>query len=86
MPNQFNKHDIRPLSCNYKIYLIKTNVHTNLPAHGLETRNMNQPYLPTGNLSCFQKGASYSAMRIFNNVHNHITSHKNERVQFNLTM
>jgi hypothetical protein len=92
MSNLFSKHDIPPVSCNYNIYLImflvknQTKLHTNLPAHGLETRNMNQLYLPNGNLSCFQKEDSYTAMRIFNTLHNHMKGHNNKSVQFNLTM
>jgi hypothetical protein len=70
------------------MFVVKKNTtfQNKLSAHGLENRNMNQPYLPTGNLSCFQADISYSAMRIFNTAHNHMKSLKNDRVQFNCTM
>jgi hypothetical protein len=37
---------------------------------------------PIANLSCFQKGASYSGIRIFNNLPQSITSLRNEKSQF----
>jgi len=38
------------------------------------------------NLSCFQKGASYSGIRIFNSLPLSITSLKNEKTQFKVAL
>jgi hypothetical protein len=47
-----------------KVVVKNQTSQTNFSAHGLETRYMYQPYLHTGNPSCFQTGVSYPAMRI----------------------
>jgi hypothetical protein len=39
-------------------------------------------YLPVANLSCFQRGVSYSAVKIFNSVPNIVKNLRNDRVQF----
>jgi hypothetical protein len=41
------------------------NFQTNLFVHGLNASNKDQLYLPIASFSCFQKGVSYSAMKIF---------------------
>jgi len=41
---------------------------------------------PTANLSCFQKGTSYSRIKIFNNLPQSITSLRNEKPQFNVAL
>jgi hypothetical protein len=63
------------------------NFQTNLSVHGLNTRNKNQLYLPIVNLSCFQRGVSYCAMKIFNSLPNiknisSIKNLRNNRVKF----
>jgi hypothetical protein len=42
------------------------NFQTNLSVLGLNARNRDQLYLSIASLSCFQRGVSYSAMKIFN--------------------
>jgi len=42
------------------------NFQTNVSVHGLNARNTDQLYLPVTSLLCFQRGVSYSAMKIFN--------------------
>ena len=41
---------------------------------------------PVANLSCFQKGASYSGIRIFNSLPQSITNLKNEKTQFKVAL
>ena len=38
------------------------------------------------NLSCFQKGASYSGIRIFNSLPRSISNLKNEKTQFKVAL
>jgi hypothetical protein len=68
----FRKLDILPLSCEYILSLMlfvidnKSNFHSGLEVHGLNTRSKNQLYLPISNLSVFQKGTTFSDIRLFN--------------------
>ena len=41
---------------------------------------------PVANLSCFQKGASYSGIRIFNSLPQSITNLKKEKTQFKVAL
>jgi len=54
---------------------------TNSSVHSINTRNKHHLHRPIANLSCFQKGASYSGIRIFNNLPQSITSLTNEKPQ-----
>jgi len=54
---------------------------TNSSVHSINTRNKHHLHRPVANLSCFQKGATYSGIRIFNNSPQNITSLKNEKPQ-----
>jgi hypothetical protein len=47
------------------------------------TRNKHHLHRPIANLFCFQKGAYYSGIRIFNNLPQSITSLRSEKPQFN---
>jgi hypothetical protein len=44
------------------------NFQTNLSVHSIDTRNKHHLQRPIANLSCFQKGASYSGIRIFSSL------------------
>ena len=55
---------------------------TNSSVHSKNTRNKHHLHRPIANLSCFQKGAYYSGIRIFNNLPQSITSLRNEKPQF----
>ena len=55
---------------------------TNSSVHSINTRNKHHLHRPVAKLSCFQKGATYSGIRIFNNLPRSITSLKNENPQF----
>ena len=41
---------------------------TNSSVHNINTRNKHHFHRPVANLSCFQKGVSYSGIRIFNSL------------------
>jgi hypothetical protein len=59
------------------------NFQTNLSVH---TINKHHLHRPIANLSCFQKGASYSGVRIFNRLPQSITSFKNEKTLFKVAL
>ena len=59
---------------------------TNLSVHNINTRNKHHLHRPVPNLSCFQKGASYSGIRIFNSLPPSITNLKNEKTQFKVAL
>ena len=59
---------------------------TNPSVHSINTRNKHHLHRPIANLSCFQKGASYSGIRIFNNLPQSITSLRNEKPQFKVAL
>jgi len=61
-------------------------VLTNSPVHSINTRNKHHLLRPIVNLSCFQKGASYSGIWIFNNLPQNITSLRNEKPQFKVAL
>jgi len=52
---------------------------TNSSVHSINTINKHHLHRPIANLSCFQKGASYSGIRIFNNLPQSIKSLRNEK-------
>ena len=54
--------------------------------HNINTRNKHHLHRPVANLSCFQKGASYSAISIFNSLPRSITNLKNEKTQFKVAL
>jgi hypothetical protein len=84
----FRKLDILPLSCKYILSLMlfvidnQNKFHSGLEVHGLNTRSKNQLHLPTTNLSVFQKGATFSGIRLFNSLPGTIQSLRNNRVRF----
>jgi len=57
-----------------------------LSVHSINTRNKHHLHRPIANLSCFQKGASYSRIRFFNNLPQSITSLRNEKPQFKVAL
>ena len=88
----FKKLEILTVSSQY-IYLSmnffivnKDKFLTNSSVHGINTRNKHHLHIPIANLSCFQKGASYSEIRIFNNLPQSITSLRNEKPQFKVVL
>jgi hypothetical protein len=86
----FRKLDILPLPCEYTsilslmLFVIdnQSNFRLGLEVHGLNTRSNNQLYLPTSNLSVFQKGAKLTGIRLFNSLPRTIQSLKNDRISF----
>jgi hypothetical protein len=53
-----------------------------LEVHGLNTRSKNEFYLPTSNLYIFQKGATFSGIRLLNSLPGTNQSLRNDRVCF----
>jgi hypothetical protein len=76
----FKKLDILPLSCKYifslTLFVIdnQNNICSGSEAHGLNTRSKNQFYIPTANLSVFQKGTIFTCIRLFNFAKDHSKS------------
>ena len=61
-------------------------IQTNSSVHNINTRNKDHLHRPVANLSCFQKGASYSVIRIFNSLTRSIKNLKNEKTQFKVAL
>ena len=59
---------------------------TNSSVQNINTRNKHHFHRPVANLSCFQKGASYSGIRIFNSLPRNITNLKNEKTHFKIAL
>ena len=59
---------------------------TNSSVHNINTRNKHHLHRPVVNLACFQKGAFYSGIRIFNSLPRSITNLKNEKTQFKVAL
>ena len=59
---------------------------TNSSVHNINTRNKHHLHRPVANLSCFQKCASYSGIRIFNSLPWSITNLENEKTQFKVAL
>jgi hypothetical protein len=59
---------------------------TNSSAHNINTRNKHHFHRPVATLSCFQKGASYSGIRIFSSWPRSITNLKNEKTHFKVAL
>jgi len=59
---------------------------TNSSVHNINTRNKHHFHRPVANLSCFQKGASYCGIRIFNSLPRSITILKNEKTLFKVAL
>ena len=59
------------------LYLLSYPGHNLSSVHSTNTRNKHHLHRAIANLSCFQKGASYSGIRIFNNLPQSITSLRN---------
>ena len=88
----FKKLEILIVPSQY-IYLLKSffignqeNFLTISSVHSINTRNKQHLHRLVANLSCFQKGASYCVIRIFNGLPRSITSLKNEKTQFKVAL
>jgi hypothetical protein len=88
----FKKLEIFTVPSQY-IYLLMSffignqeKFHTNSSVHNINTRNKHHLHRPVASLSCFQKGASYSGIRIFNSLPRSITDLKNEKTQFKVAL
>jgi IS1 family transposase len=62
------------------------NFQTNSSIHSINTRSKHNLHRPTAKLSCFQKSAFYSGIRIFNSLPRSITNLKNEKTQFKVAL
>jgi len=47
-------------------------------AHGVDTGNKNNLYLPVVSLACVKKGVSFSGVKIFNSLPGNIQSYRND--------
>jgi hypothetical protein len=72
--NLFKKLEILPVPWPYIFLLMnfcvnnQENFQTNSSVHSINTRNKLYLHRPIANLSCFQKTALYSGIRIFNSL------------------
>jgi len=54
--------------------------------HNLDTRQRNNLYLPQANLTIYQKGAYYSGIKIFNNLHLEIKNVAGNQKKFKIAL
>ena len=84
----FKKFEILPLYSQHifsiSIFVIKSKhlFYTNNKIHSILTRFKSNLHPPTANLTKFQKGVYYSAIKIFNNLPHNIKDIANEIVLF----
>jgi IS1 family transposase len=70
----FKKLQILPIPCQYIQSILNFVVNnqetfqTNLEIHNISARNKHHLHRPNANLSCFQKSAYYTGIRIFNRL------------------
>jgi hypothetical protein len=69
----FKKLEILPLPCEciFSSMNIINNLErfqTNSTVHSVNTKNKNYLHRPVANLSCFQKGAHYAGIKVFNSL------------------
>jgi hypothetical protein len=62
------------------------NFQPNSSVHSINTRNKHHLHRLIASLSCFQKSAFYSGIRIFNSLPHSITDLKNEKTQFKVAL
>jgi hypothetical protein len=62
------------------------NVQINPSVHSINTRYKHHLHRPIANLSCFQKNAFHSGIRIFNSLPRSLTNLKNEEAQFKVAL
>jgi hypothetical protein len=88
----FKKLEILPVSCQNIVSLMNFLVNnqeifqTSSSVHSINTRNKHHFHRPIANLSCFQKSAFYSAIRIFHSLPCSLTNLKNEKAQFKVAL
>jgi len=81
---------IRNTTLTFSIYLLNINIcyknkhlfYTNNQIHSIHTRFKTNLHPPTANLTKFQKGVYYSAIKMFNNLPHNIKDLANEIVLF----
>jgi hypothetical protein len=84
----FKKLEILPLACQYMFLLMnffvnnQENFQTNPSVRSVNTRDKHHLHRPIANLSCCQKSAFYSGIRIFSVLSRSLTNLKNETAQF----
>jgi hypothetical protein len=69
-------------------FIINNQEHfqTNSSVHSVNTRDKHHLHRPVANLTCFQKSAYYSGMKIFNNLPSSLKSLMNEKVKFKVAL
>jgi hypothetical protein len=88
----FKKLEILLVPCQYIFSLMnffvnnRASFQTNSSVYSINTRNKKHLHGPIANLSCFQKSAFYSAIRIFNSLPRSLTNLKNEKAQFKVAV
>jgi hypothetical protein len=66
----------------YKIKNSFNIISVRFRGHGLNTRSKNQFYIPTANISTFQKGTMFTGIRLFNRLPRTIQSLRKDRNSF----
>jgi hypothetical protein len=81
-----------PCECMFSLmnFIVNNQEHfqttRNSAIHRVNIRNKNQLHRPIANLSCFQKGAYYAGIKIFNSLPSSLTSLVNKMAQFKVAL
>jgi hypothetical protein len=84
----FKKLQILPLPCEYIFSLLILIINdqelfqANSAMHSVNTRNKHHLHRPVTNLTCFQKSAYYSGIKIFSNLPASLRNLMKEKVKF----
>ena len=84
----FKQLEISPVACRYILSLVDFIIdnqvifQTNSSKRNINTRNQHQLDRPNANLSCFQKGAFYAGIKLFNSLPPSVTILKNDKLIF----
>jgi hypothetical protein len=88
----FIRLEIFPLPCEYIFSLMnfvannQEYFETNSAIHNFNTRNRDHLYRSIANLSCFEKSAYCSGIRIFNSLPSNLRGLKNKKMQFKVAL
>ena len=80
LTNQYIYSTINFLLCN------KENFPTNSAIHSIDTRRRNDFHTPSSNLSCFQRGVRYMAIKMFNSLPEDIKNHSQNPAVFKVKL
>jgi hypothetical protein len=88
--NLFMRLEILTLPCEYIFtlmnFVVNNQQHFQTAIYGVNPRTRDHLHRTTANLSCFQKGAYFAGIKIFNSLPSDLRSLTNEKAQFKVAL